>query len=311
MWRRAAVGCVVIGLVLGSAVGARAQAWGRPRVPSAGVCFYEDIDFGGRYFCANPGATLDRVPAGTNDRISSIRLFGDVEVSVYRNPGFEGSSRLFTGDVNDLRRAGWNDRISSFIVSAPRNSRPIWSRGSLPQTGVCFYEHANFAGEYFCARLGTNMALVPVGTNDKISSIRLFGRAEVLVFRDAGFQGSSRLFADDIRDLRQAGWNDRISSFRLSTRGFGGGGRGFSTGLQVYADINYRGRSATFLDNTADVGLTGMAGLISSLRVPPGETWQVCTEVNYRGRCQVVSGDVSDLRRGDWNDLIASARRIR
>lgn len=180
---------------------------------------------------------------------------------------------------------------------------------------MCFYELANFEGQYFCARLGADMALVPAGTNDRILSRRLFGRAEVTVFRDAGFRGSSQLFDDDLRDLRRAGWNDRISSFRITSRGFGGRsgstGGGFLAGLQVYADINFKGRSATFIDNTPDVGSSGMGHLISSLRVPSGETWQVCTETNFRGRCQVVSSDAPDLRRGDWNDLIASARRIR
>lgn len=71
-------------------LGQRAQTWGRPQVPSFGVCFYEDIDFGGRYFCVRVGATSERVPSGTNDKISSIRIFGDATVTVYRDPNFGG-----------------------------------------------------------------------------------------------------------------------------------------------------------------------------------------------------------------------------
>jgi hypothetical protein len=36
--------------------------------------------------------------------------------------------------------------------------------------------------------------------------------------------------------------------------------------------------------------------------------WQVCAEPNYGGRCQVVSGEVADLRELGLNRTISSAR---
>jgi hypothetical protein len=51
--------------------------------------------------------------------------------------------------------------------------------------------------------------------NDRISSIRLFGRADVRVYQDAGYEGRSRLFRDSARHLRALGWNDRISSIEV------------------------------------------------------------------------------------------------
>jgi hypothetical protein len=205
------------------APGASAQTWGRERVPSNGVCFYEHIDFGGRYFCARVGADADDVPSGTNDEISSIRIFGNAEVIVFRNPNFGGSSRRFVSDTGDLRRSGWNDRISSFrIEGRGSGGGGNWGRPARPSSGVCFYEHPNFGGDYFCARAGSNTSQVPPDTNDRISSIQIFGNAEVTVFRDIDFQGSSRRFANDMTDLRSAGWNDRISSYRVRGRGQGG-----------------------------------------------------------------------------------------
>jgi hypothetical protein len=222
---RVTIACLgALTLLLSGASPASAQTWGRPRVPSSGACFYEHIDFGGRYFCSRAGETRDSVPRGTNDEISSIRVFGGAEVEVFRDPDFRGSSRRFESDVRDLRRTGWNDRISSFRVDDRRFGRgngggPVWGRPSVPQVGACFYEHINFEGEYFCVRRGTSLAEVPRGTNDRISSIRLFGDAGVIVYRDNNFDGSSRRFEDDIRDLRRSGWNDRISSFRVDPRG--------------------------------------------------------------------------------------------
>lgn len=82
-------------------------------------------------------------------------------------------------------------------------------------------------------------------------------------------------------------------------------------GLEVFADTNYRGLSATYREDTPDLGPSGMSGRVSSLRVAPGEVWEVCTDRQYRGRCQVVSGNEPDLRPNGWNDVIRSARRVR
>ena len=67
-------------LVLASS--ASAQYWGRGAYPASGACFYEDINYGGRYFCTRVGDSNPRVPSNINDEISSIRLFGDAEVIV-------------------------------------------------------------------------------------------------------------------------------------------------------------------------------------------------------------------------------------
>lgn len=107
---------------------ALAQRWGRPPVPSMGACFYEDIHYRGRYFCYPVGATLRSVPAGTNDEISSIRVFGRVELTVFRDINFRGGSRRFTSNMNNLVTAGWNDRISSFRIDR-RSSGGGWGGG--------------------------------------------------------------------------------------------------------------------------------------------------------------------------------------
>ncbi|HXK08637.1 MAG TPA: peptidase inhibitor family I36 protein [Vicinamibacteria bacterium] len=86
-----------------------------------------------------------------------------------------------------------------------------------PRDGVCFYENADYRGDYFCARAGEDMGFLPPGWNDRISSIRLFGRAEVTVYRDGEYEGSSRRFDDDVRNLKDVGWNDRISSLRVGS----------------------------------------------------------------------------------------------
>ncbi|MEZ5293056.1 MAG: peptidase inhibitor family I36 protein [Vicinamibacterales bacterium] len=109
------VACLSFGiLVAGTAV--EAQRWGRPRTPRSGACFYRNADFRGDYFCIAVGDEYDQMPEGLNDRVSSIRVFGDAEVIAYRNPNFRGRSERFAEDVENLQTEGWNDAMSSVQV---------------------------------------------------------------------------------------------------------------------------------------------------------------------------------------------------
>ena len=110
----ATLGMMVV--VLGLATPAAAQRWGRPRPPRAGACFYQNANYGGDYFCVQAGDEYDVMPEGLNDKISSIRLFGDADVTVYRNPSFRGRSSRFNEDVSNLQSEGWNDTVSSIRV---------------------------------------------------------------------------------------------------------------------------------------------------------------------------------------------------
>ena len=114
MRRHTTMGFAVAALTLVGSGSASAQIWGRADTPRSGVCFYEDANFGGQYFCSSAGQSTAQVPPGTNDRISSVRIFGDAEVTVYGDANFEGPSRTFGSSVADLRQVGLNDRISSF-----------------------------------------------------------------------------------------------------------------------------------------------------------------------------------------------------
>jgi len=104
---------------------AYAQRWGREATPRSGVCFYEDINYGGRYFCSAAGTSTSQLASVNNDEISSIRIFGDAAVTVYRDPNFRGQSRVIDSNLSDLRSLGFNDRISSYQVDSGRGN---WSR---------------------------------------------------------------------------------------------------------------------------------------------------------------------------------------
>ena len=83
-------------------------------------------------------------------------------------------------------------------------------------------------------------------------------------------------------------------------------------GITVFTDSNFRGKSASFRQDVPNLdGYRGFNDKVSSLRVGPGEQWEVCEHANYGGRCVVVSGQESDLKRNSWGDVISSLRRVR
>ena len=134
MWRSMTVASVLAAAFLFHAVPAHAQRWGRGATPRSGVCFYEDINYGGRYFCADAGTSTPQVSSGDNDEISSVRVFGNAVTTVYRDPNFRGQSRVIDSSVSDLRAMGFNDRISSYEVGQSRfnDSRAVPRSSTVP-----------------------------------------------------------------------------------------------------------------------------------------------------------------------------------
>jgi hypothetical protein len=86
--------------------------------------------------------------------------------------------------------------------------------------------------------------------------------------------------------------------------------RNAGRGITVYADPDFRGQSMTLRDDTPDLRGYGFNDKISSIEVPNGESWEMCQDINYGNRCQVISGSVSDLRGMGWSDRISSLRRV-
>jgi Peptidase inhibitor family I36/Domain of unknown function (DUF4214) len=113
---------VILAAVMGAALGAPSMAaaqynWGHGSEPTSGVCFYKDPDFSGDYFCARDGESEKDMPKSMNDKISSLRIFGNASVTVFQDSKFEGRTSKFDYDVPDLKREGWDDLISSFRVA--------------------------------------------------------------------------------------------------------------------------------------------------------------------------------------------------
>ena len=212
----------------------------------AGACFFTDANFGGEKFCMRGGERMGQVPEGFNDRISSIRIFGRTEITVYQNRDFSGPTLRLREDVPNLQSYqispghSWNDRVSSIDVNRggdwdrddrdrDRDRDRDWNRdrdrdrpeANFDRDGACFFKEADFRGEKFCVQRGDRVAQVPPGFGDRISSVHLYGRVTVTVYQDQNFGGPNLRLQQDVSNLQSYqvkpghSWNDRISSIKV------------------------------------------------------------------------------------------------
>jgi hypothetical protein len=179
---------------------------------------------------SGPGTSfgvVDTLFAGENVDVQECRSNGWCRIS-YAGPNGWVSARYLT-DV-DQRSGGRVDRDQrdrsvdadvnlrfgvpgfSFSIGNGGDFRP---RPGRPNRGdqVCFYEHVNYRGASFCARPGD--ADRRLGSfNDRISSIRIRGNAQVQVCEDFNFNGRCAV-VDRSRSNLGGRNNDIISSYRV------------------------------------------------------------------------------------------------
>ena len=162
---------------------------------------------------------------------------------MFRDSNLSGRSARLITDARDLKAEGWNDQISSLRCAVRTrlqrlrrqrrtrasssawpdttepgawgdNRTPVWGRNErLPREGACFYEDANYRGEYFCVPRGATYTALPRGFNDRISSVRVFG-ADVRIFQNPNFRGRTQAIRTDVANLR-GNWRDNVSSIRV------------------------------------------------------------------------------------------------
>lgn len=213
------------------------------------VCFYRDAQFQGPSWCYMAGDELADLRDRRNE-ISSVRIFGSARVIVYDEREFSGASDEFDRDVADLSlramegRRTWNDRIESFRVVGGRRGfggglgrergrdrdrdgdrdrdrdgdrDRDRDRDRDARSRVCVFEDPNYQGRSQCWDADEEERNLNRSTslNDRISSIRVFGRARVDVYRDADFRGQRLRIDRDIPNLDAMGWGDQISSLQV------------------------------------------------------------------------------------------------
>jgi hypothetical protein len=187
---------------------------------------------------------------------------------------------------------------------------------------VTVYSDINFEGNSRTFN-GDVANLTEQGFNDAISSIQIPRGEQWQFCQDANYGGSCQTLQGSIADLRNINWNDRISSIRR-VRGGGYGNRSYNpgsvgtsgyyprrgSGVTVFTNPNFGGRSASFNGDVADLRQYNLNDQITSIEIPDGETWEICQDIDFGNQCTTVSGNIADLRRMGWNDRVSSMRRV-
>jgi hypothetical protein len=99
--------------VLGEALNNKASFYDVLPPDPARVCVYDLPDFRGAGRCVNAGVSDPAVAAAWNDRVSSLRVFGNARIRLCQDPDFGGFCNVFTNHVASLGGA-LNNRASSY-----------------------------------------------------------------------------------------------------------------------------------------------------------------------------------------------------
>ncbi len=206
-------------------------------------------------------------------------------------------------------------------------------RADRGYSGITVYEHPDFRGTSVTLREEIP-DLRRHDLNDKITSLEIDGNQAWELCQDVNFGGRCRVFDFTVEDLREEGWNDRVSSIRPV--GFARGGRGNAIGnaignrgrglgrgngignrdrrqgnrsgesrLVLYDRPNFRGDARDVVSGAGNLGSIGNQA--RSVEVFGG-TWELCEGASRNARCVTISEDVPDLRTMGLRNGVTSVR---
>jgi len=192
----------------------------------------------------------------------------------------------------------WNDRISSIRVTRGDQYNNTYYNNDDQVTVYrdCYFKSVSKSfgeGNFRDYELGVG--------NDKISSIKIPRGWIVTVFEDNNFEGASQVFTHTVECVPQ-GWNDRISSMRISRLS------NYYTNnpVVVYRDCYFKSENKSFGEGWyRDYELGVGNDKISSLKIPYGWTVTVYQDDKFKGASITYTGNV-DCLPPDWNDRISS-----
>lgn len=198
--------------------------------------------------------------------------------------------------------------LAALVIPACASDGYGGGYGAPDRDEVVLYEGANFSGTGLPVN-GPVPDLVDLRFNDAASSIRL-NRGSWEVCEDAGFRGRCEIITADTRDLQPLRMNDNISSLRpAGDYGYPpptGGGYGSIT---FYSSANMRGDVLTVDRDDPDLARAGFNDRARSATVRSG-VWEVCTDGDYRGRCEVIDRSVDNLGDIGLGGNISSVRLL-
>lgn len=114
--------------------------------------------------------------------------------------------------MNDCRRDIRNDNGRLVCDVGGGGGGGGWPPGGGGRSELTLFSGAEFQGQPFST--GSEITNLPRQYNDRALSLRIQGRGSWQVCADANFRGRCQIFDRDVRDLRQYGLGEAISSMR-------------------------------------------------------------------------------------------------
>jgi hypothetical protein len=323
---------------------------------------YTGAGFTGTSLTINEG-NYKFIPTSFYNKLQSIKITEGYVVELFAMPYFNqkkvtlysdaksfpeswglksGSLRIFKPEtrVSDsiLAIDPWED-VEVFALLRKDQSYPL----NFSDTGkVILYADCNYQGKQKEISFGDFKTTAPWS----VSSIKIPADKKIIVFKQAGFKGSPKIFTSDDNCL-PADWNNRIASIKviensfggllgdtgiglggLGIKGMGSGGGGASNGsigsgggnwgngsygsgtgvnIVIYDKCNLTGRSRSL--GTGEYATIPSAETISisSIRIPAGKKVQVFLGKNFTGTSFTLYATQKCLP-ANWNDKILSMK---
>uniref|UniRef100_A0A8C3MSK7 Uncharacterized protein n=1 Tax=Geospiza parvula TaxID=87175 RepID=A0A8C3MSK7_GEOPR len=144
----------------------------------------------------------------------------------------------------------------------------------------------------------------PTTENPNPRSLAEMGK--IIVYEHANFQGMSKEFHTNIANLKDADWNDCISSVRVIGHPW-----------VAYQHADYKGQLLVLEEGDHDFVGKKMNDRISSLQVitenlSPTEMGKIIIyeHVNFQGMSKEFTTDTPNLTAVGWNDIVSSVKVI-
>ena len=203
------------------------------------------------------------------------------ELTLFEDDNFRGRAVTVRDTTDDLSRVGFNDKASSIMVRSG-----TWD--------VC--TDSGFRGS--CKTLTPGEYRSMPGMNDAISSVREVGR------NDGRSDGRNDWRNDGRNDDRNDGRNEWRDDGRHQQHG-----QQQRSAVLLFPDANLRGEPVAIDRNTEDLVRYHFNDRAGSIVVNEGQ-WEVCSDSNFRGRCEVI-GPGQYARLNALDNKISSLRRVR
>jgi hypothetical protein len=232
------------------------------------------------------------------------------EIAVYRlSPidqvrGVVNVRRIPRAREETMRITMCTMRIAATVVVTAVSVGPAHAQGPGQMGGtITIWADANFRGQSATLR-GPTPDLRQYGLNNNISSMRIAQGQSWEACEQPNFGGRCQVFTGNVRDLGSTSWNDKISSLRpVRTNVSGGnvvgprppGGPGYVAPaviqMRLFPRPNFAGQVYAITGPMAQTG-----GVVAVSALVQGR-WLVCDGRQFTGKCQMISDNVSDVRR--------------